>query len=60
LINEKPILYVIEDKNKTDQWLNDNQLQLPLRSSTFGLVCIITYAGGKIKVSKAGNVFINS
>lgn len=38
LINTSDILYIDKNKNRTNQWLRDNRLQLPFSSTTNGSV----------------------
>lgn len=50
LINGSTILYVNPEKKETNNWLSVNRLQLPLRSSQFGLINKITYNNGVVNV----------
>lgn len=52
LINSSEILYIGEEKNRTDKWLRDNRLQLPFSPTTYGSIHSISQNDGKSNTLK--------
>ncbi|WP_195542794.1 MuF-C-terminal domain-containing protein [Massiliimalia timonensis] len=50
-INSSKILYIEPDKKRTDNWLNVNRLQLPLRSTNYGSNNRISYDNDSVNSS---------
>ena len=57
LINSSDIYYIEPNKNRTNNWLMLNRLQLPLSISNYGPIKMITYPSEKVKMQ---NVDINN
>ena len=56
LLNRDQILYIDPNKKRTDTWLADNRLQLPLRITKYGSIASLRYDEGNVKsVSVIGN-----
>ena len=56
LLNRDEILYIDPNKKRTNTWLADNRLQLPLRITKYGPIASLRYDEGNVKsVSVIGN-----
>ena len=55
LINNSDILYVDTNKNRTDNWLVANRLQLPLHITNYGPIKSITYPEGNVNTYSMQN-----
>ena len=56
LLNRDEILYIDPNKKRTNTWLADNRLQLPLRITKYGSIASLRYDEGNVKsVSVIGN-----
>lgn len=49
LLNRDQILYIDPNKKRTDTWLADNRLQLPLRITKYGSIASLRYDEGNVK-----------
>ncbi|WP_418830844.1 LPD23 domain-containing protein, partial [Ruminococcus sp.] len=47
-INKSEILYIDADKKRTNSWLTQNRLQLPLGQTNYGSIKSITYPEGNV------------
>ena len=50
LLDSSPILYINPNKKKTDNWLNVNRVQFPLRNQRYGLIKKVSYTGDSVKL----------
>ena len=55
IINSSAILYIDPNKNRTNNWLKLNRLQLPLSITNYGSIGRITYPGQIVNTNNENN-----